>query len=87
MLASTTTLFKTGGPLSHLTSSPASDESPIVFVVDDDASVRRALLRLLKSEDLEAEGFETATAFLERDPPNRPSCLVLDLRRMGPRSN
>jgi FixJ family two-component response regulator len=56
---------------------------PIVFVVDDDSSVRKALLRTLKSVAIEAEGFDTAAKFLERRPPRRPSCLVLDVRMPG----
>jgi len=57
--------------------------APIVFVVDDDRSVRKGLLRLLESAGFESEGFETAAAFLERQPPERPSCVVLDVRMPG----
>ena len=51
----------------------------VVYVIDDDESVRRALCRLLASVDLPAEGFPSAEAFLEKPLPEQPSCLVLDL--------
>jgi FixJ family two-component response regulator len=51
-----------------------------IFVVDDDASVRRALVRLLQSAGLEAEAFASAREFLAREPCDQPSCLVLDVR-------
>jgi len=55
-----------------------------VYVVDDDESVRRALARLIGSLGLQVETFASAQAFLEYDPPDRPSCLVLDVRLPGP---
>lgn len=58
--------------------------SPLVLVVDDDASVRRALARLLRSEGLEVETFPSAEALLEWTPPARPVCVVCDLRLPGP---
>ena len=56
----------------------------LVFIVDDDASVRRSLTLLIRSIGLESETFSTAQAFLERPLPDRPCCLVLDLRLPGP---
>jgi FixJ family two-component response regulator len=50
-----------------------------VFTVDDDQSVRKALLRLFRSAGLEAEGFASASEFLAREPCDQPSCLVLDM--------
>jgi len=55
----------------------------IVFVVDDDAAVRRALERLIKSVGLDVETFASAQAFLQRDPPDRPACVVTDIRMPG----
>ncbi len=55
----------------------------MVLVVDDDASVRTALLRLLRSAGYEAEGFDTAIAYLQRAAPTPPACLVLDVRMPG----
>jgi FixJ family two-component response regulator len=49
-------------------------------VVDDDASVRKALVRLLRSAGFEAESFASAREFLARGSCDQPSCLVLDVR-------
>lgn len=54
-----------------------------VFVVDDDASVRRALGRLLRTAGYEVETFETAEDYLVRAAPKPPACLVLDIRMPG----
>ncbi len=51
----------------------------IVFVVDDDASVRKGLARLLKSAGLPVEAFDSAEAYLARLPHDGAGCLVLDL--------
>jgi FixJ family two-component response regulator len=56
---------------------------PIVFVVDDDESMRRALARLIRTAGLEVEAFRSAQAFLDQPLPDRPACLVLDLRLQG----
>ncbi|HMH50024.1 MAG TPA: response regulator [Candidatus Acidoferrum sp.] len=57
--------------------------SPIVFVVDDDASVRRSVTRLLESSGYAVEAFASAREFLARAPHPGPSCLVLDVRMPG----
>ena len=56
------------------------DTEPIVFVVDDDASVREALGRLIRSAGLKVESFPSAEAFLNHPRADGPSCLVLDVR-------
>ena len=56
----------------------------IVYVVDDDEALRRALALLIRSVGLEAEMFPSAQAFLDHRLPDRPSCLVLDVRMPGP---
>jgi FixJ family two-component response regulator len=56
---------------------------PIVFVVDDDAAARSALESLLQSVGLRVETFGSASAFLQRDAPDAPCCLVLDVRLPG----
>ena len=56
---------------------------PLVFVVDDDASVCKALDRLIRSVGLKAETFPSANDFLRREPHGGPSCLVLDIRMPG----
>jgi FixJ family two-component response regulator len=53
--------------------------TPIVFVVDDDISVRESLEALIRSEGWQAETFASAQAFLARPRPSVPSCLVLDV--------
>jgi FixJ family two-component response regulator len=60
-----------------------TDTDPIVFIVDDDDSVRKALTRLIKSVDLTVETFASADDFLKRDSHNGPACLVLDIRMPG----
>lgn len=55
----------------------------IVFVVDDDPSVRSSLKFLLSTVGLQVEGFASADTFLHRKPPDAPSCLVLDVRLPG----
>jgi FixJ family two-component response regulator len=54
-----------------------------VFVVDDDASVRKSLERLIRSARLEVESFASASEFLDRDTSTEPCCLVLDVRMPG----
>ncbi len=56
----------------------------LVFVIDDDESVRRALGRLLRSVGLRVETFASAQAFLGRDLSRHPACAVVDLRLPGP---
>jgi len=60
---------------------PAAEAT--VFVIDDDARMRAAMERLLKSVGLLAESFATPQDFLRRKPPDGPSCLVLDVRLPG----
>jgi len=61
----------------------ASTGRPIVFVVDDDASMRQALSRLFQSVQLRAEAFASPQEFLQSERPDVPSCLVLDVRLPG----
>jgi FixJ family two-component response regulator len=56
-----------------------SEASAIVFVVDDDASVRGALGRLLKSVGFRVEAFASAEEFLRQSLPDVPACVVLDV--------
>lgn len=55
----------------------------IVFVIDDDASVRDALRRLIRSVGLQVELFGSAQEFLQGKRPEVPSCLILDIRLPG----
>jgi len=58
--------------------------SPLIHVVDDDESLRTALQRLLEVAGFEARGYASAGEFLLHPPPDRPSCLLLDVRMPGP---
>jgi FixJ family two-component response regulator len=60
-----------------------SEPESIVFVVDDDPSVRSAIKRLIVCVGLQVELFESAQEFLASKLPNVPSCLVLDVRLRG----
>ena len=55
----------------------------VVFVVDDDASVRSSLKFLLSTVGLQVESFDSADTFLHKKLPDAPSCLVLDVRLPG----
>ncbi|WP_158944934.1 response regulator transcription factor [Granulicella sp. S190] len=57
--------------------------APVVFVVDDDQSVRSSLKFLLSTVGLHVESFDSADAFLRKNLPDSPSCLVLDVRLPG----
>ena len=57
--------------------------SSLVYVVDDDESVLRAVSRLIRSAGLDTETFPSAYAFLASAPADRPACLVLDVRMPG----
>src|SRR5262249_52240005 len=59
--------------------SPMSYNTPIVFVVDDDVSVREALEGLIRCAGWQVETFASAAAFLARPRVCAPSCLVLDV--------
>jgi len=58
-------------------------EQPVVFVVDDDASVREALEDLLRSVGLGVKSFASAQEFLASKRPDVPGCIVLDVRLPG----
>jgi len=57
--------------------------APIVFVVDDDPSVRSSLKFLISTVGLHVETFDSAEAALQRLAPDAPGCLVLDVRLRG----
>ncbi|MDH2089649.1 response regulator transcription factor [Rhizobium pusense] len=61
----------------------AKEPQPVVFIVDDDVSMREALTDLFRSMKFDAEAFDSATAFLEKANLNRPGCLLLDVRLPG----
>jgi RNA polymerase sigma factor (sigma-70 family) len=57
--------------------------APVVFVVDDDPSVRSSLKFLLSTVGLQVESFDSADSFLLKKPADAPGCLVLDVRLPG----
>jgi len=54
-----------------------------VFIVDDDASVRKALARLIQSVGLKTQTFASAQELLDQAPPAGPGCIILDVRMPG----
>jgi len=60
-----------------------TESHALVFVIDDDASVRKSLQRLLSGADYQVEVFKSAAEFLTRPPHLGPSCLVVDVRMPG----
>jgi FixJ family two-component response regulator len=55
----------------------------VVFIVDDDASVRKGLGRLMRSAGYHAESFDSAEAFLAHPPADLSACLILDFKMPG----
>jgi FixJ family two-component response regulator len=60
-----------------------ASEPPVVFVIDDDLSVREAVEDLLQSVGIEVRAFGSAQAFLQAKRPDAPGCIVLDVRLPG----
>lgn len=60
-----------------------SPNEALVFVVDDDASMREALSSLIRSAGFHVSTFSSAKEYLLQEPPNAPACLVLDVRLPG----
>ena len=60
-----------------------SEPGPIIFVVDDDASVRDAISNLLEAVGLRTKSFASTEAFWKEARPDVPSCLILDVRLPG----
>jgi len=66
-----------------MTSVPATLSEASIFVIDDDASIRRALARLLAGQGWHVETFQSAAEFLERAPFDGNGCVVLDVYMPG----
>lgn len=58
--------------------------TPLIHVVDDDESLRTALLRLLDAAGFNARGYASVGDFLLQPPPEGPGCVLLDVRMPGP---
>jgi RNA polymerase sigma factor (sigma-70 family) len=63
--------------------SSGTEQAPTVFIVDDDRNILNAMQFLLKSAHLPCAVFASGEAFLESFDPERPGCLVLDIRMPG----
>ena len=59
------------------------DANPRVLVIDDDPEFRNSVARLLGTIGLETQQFSSVSDFLKADPPEGPTCLVLDVRLPG----
>jgi FixJ family two-component response regulator len=60
-----------------------SENAAVVFVIDDDESMRRSLATLLRSVGLDARVFSSPQEFMRAERPDAPGCLVLDVRLPG----
>jgi FixJ family two-component response regulator len=60
-----------------------TDAKPTVLIVDDDSDLRASIARLLRSVDMNTKLFASIPDFLKSDPPDGPTCLVLDVRLPG----
>jgi RNA polymerase sigma factor (sigma-70 family) len=60
-----------------------TSQSPLVFVIDDDESVRKGLKRLLRSANYQSEVFESASDFLARPAHPGPACVIVDVQMPG----
>ena len=60
-----------------------ADPVPFVAIVDDEEPIRKALKRLLRAANLEAEAFASGPAFLDSLATRRPDCVILDLHMPG----
>ncbi len=69
--------------MQDVTNKHASGAHPVVFVVDDDELMRKALSNLVRSVDLQVEAFASAPEFLAMKLPDAPCCLILDVRLPG----
>lgn len=61
-----------------------SGDVPVVFVVDDDSSVREGVTDLLRSVGLQVQSFASPQEFIDSKRPDVPGCLILDVRLPGP---
>jgi FixJ family two-component response regulator len=60
-----------------------NEERPVIFLIDDDPSVREGISDLLRSMSLTVQAFESAQEFLDSQRPDVPGCIVLDVRLPG----
>lgn len=70
-------------PRAGVRASQAAADTPLIIIVDDDAEMRLALEELMLSVGLEAIGFSSTRDLLAAELPDRPGCLILDVRMPG----
>lgn len=75
--------WSNSSPAGELVQCPMSGPGPFIAIVDDEEPIRKALERLLRSANLEAEVFASGAAFLDSLASRRPDCLILDLHMPG----
>ncbi|MGE3711313.1 MAG: response regulator transcription factor, partial [Hyphomicrobiaceae bacterium] len=63
--------------------SPADNERPLVLIVDDDERMREALQELMLSAGIDSASFSSTRELLASSIPDRPGCLILDVRMPG----
>jgi FixJ family two-component response regulator len=73
----------TTSPTHRMTTETAGADGSVIYVVDDDEAMRRALQMLMRSIGLRVEAFESPDEFLRFPHPAAPSCLILDVRLRG----
>lgn len=56
---------------------------PIIYIVDDDESIRRAMQRLFRSVGMDAQVFASAQEFLDSEHRNRNACMIVDIKMPG----
>jgi FixJ family two-component response regulator len=77
-------IFFAGATMNHQTYLPRSEEQPpVVFVVDDNPSIRNSLASLFGSVGIRVETYASAAEFLKRETSDVPCCLLLDVRLEG----
>ena len=59
------------------------ERSPCVAIIDDEESIRRALLRIFRQTDIAAKAYDSAMAFLDSMNASPPDCIILDLKMPG----
>jgi len=62
---------------------PTGQEHTMIYVVDDDESVRKAFKRLLRSVNFEVETFSSAEEFLQSQKADKNACIIIDIRMPG----
>jgi len=60
-----------------------AEEAPVIFIIDDDSSIRKSLSRLLRASGYGAEEFQSAESYLSREKYSGIGCIILDVKMKG----